>query len=75
MVLSASRRTSACITSTSRRTENRDLYTLYGWASAALFVQALTSVAPHPIRGAVLSQLAKITSFNTGGLIAPVNPW
>jgi ABC-type branched-subunit amino acid transport system substrate-binding protein len=51
-----------------------DLYTLYGWASAALFVQALTSAGPHPTRGAVLSQLAKITSFNAGGLIAPVNP-
>jgi ABC-type branched-subunit amino acid transport system substrate-binding protein len=51
-----------------------DLYTLYGWASAALFVQALGSAGPHPTRGAVLSQLAKITSFDAGGLIAPVNP-
>lgn len=51
-----------------------DLYTLYGWASAELFVQALTSAGSHPTRGAVLGQLAKITSFDAGGLIAPVNP-
>jgi ABC-type branched-subunit amino acid transport system substrate-binding protein len=51
-----------------------DLYTMYGWASAALFVQALKAAGPHPTRGAMLSQLAKITSFDAGGLIAPVNP-
>jgi hypothetical protein len=51
-----------------------DLYTMYGWASAALFVQALSAAGPHPTRGAVLDQLAKITSFDAGGLIAPVNP-
>jgi hypothetical protein len=32
------------------------------------------SAGSHPTRGAVLGQLAKITSFDAGGLIAPVNP-
>jgi len=51
-----------------------DLYTLFGWASAALFVQALKAAGPHPTRGAVLDQLQKITSFTAGGLLATTNP-
>jgi ABC-type branched-subunit amino acid transport system substrate-binding protein len=51
-----------------------DLFTLYGWASAQLFVQALQAAGPNPTRGSVLSQLKKITSFNASGLIAPANP-
>ena len=51
-----------------------DLYTLYGWASADLFVQALKAAGPHPTRGAVLAQLKKITSFDANGLMATVNP-
>ena len=41
-----------------------DLYTLFGWASAELFVQALKAAGPHPTRGAVIAQLKKITSFD-----------
>lgn len=51
-----------------------DLYTLFGWTSAALFVQALQAAGAHPTRGAVLDQLKKITSFNAGGLLAPTDP-
>ncbi len=51
-----------------------DLFTLYGWSSAQLFVQALKAAGPHPTRGSVLAQLAKITSFNASGLLAPTNP-
>ncbi len=51
-----------------------DEFTLFGWTSAALFVQALKAAGPHPTRGGVLKQLAKITSFDAGGLLAPVNP-
>jgi len=51
-----------------------DLYTLLGWASAQLFVQALKSAGPHPTRGAVIEQLKKITSFDASGLLAPSNP-
>jgi ABC-type branched-subunit amino acid transport system substrate-binding protein len=51
-----------------------DLFTLYGWASAALFVQALQAAGANPTRGSVLAQLKKITAFNAGGLIATANP-
>jgi ABC-type branched-subunit amino acid transport system substrate-binding protein len=51
-----------------------DLYTLFGWASADLFVQALKAAGPHPTRGAVIAQLKKITSFNANGILAPSDP-
>ena len=51
-----------------------DLYTLLGWASAQLFVQALKAAGPHPTRGTVIDQLKKITSFDASGLLAPDNP-
>jgi branched-chain amino acid transport system substrate-binding protein len=51
-----------------------DLYTLYGWASAQLFVQALKSAGPHPTRGKVLAELHKVTNFNASGLLAPGDP-
>jgi ABC-type branched-subunit amino acid transport system substrate-binding protein len=51
-----------------------DLFTLYGWTSAALFVQALKAAGPNPTRGSVIAQLKKITSFNASGLLAPANP-
>ncbi len=51
-----------------------DLYTLYGWLSAELFVQALKNAGTSPSRGSLLQQLRKITSFTGGGLIGNVNP-
>ncbi len=51
-----------------------DLYTLFGWASADLFVQALKAAGPHPTRGAVMAQLEKITSFDANGLVATADP-
>lgn len=51
-----------------------DLYTLFGWLSAELFTQGLRAAGAHPTRGAVLRQLAKITSFDGGNLIATANP-
>jgi ABC-type branched-subunit amino acid transport system substrate-binding protein len=51
-----------------------DLFTLYGWASAVMFVQALQGAGTHPTRGTLLAQLKKVTSFSAGGLIAPDNP-
>ena len=41
-----------------------DLYTLYGWINAELFVQALKGAAPDPTRASLDAQLDKITSFN-----------
>ncbi len=51
-----------------------DLYTLYGWASAEMFVQALKAAGPHPTRGAVMAQLRKITSFGANGLLGTADP-
>ena len=51
-----------------------DLYTLFGWASAQLFVQALQAAGPHPTRGAVIDQLKKITSFDASGMVSPTDP-
>lgn len=51
-----------------------DLFTLYGWASAQLFVQALQAAGKNPTRGSVLAQLAKVTSFTANGLLAATNP-
>jgi ABC-type branched-subunit amino acid transport system substrate-binding protein len=51
-----------------------DLFTLFGWESAQLFVRALDAAGRHPTRGGVLAQLHKITSFNASGLQAASNP-
>ncbi len=51
-----------------------DLYTLYGWINAQLFVQALKAAGANPTRASVEAQLNKITSFNASGLISPQNP-
>lgn len=51
-----------------------DLFTLYGWASAQLFVQALRAAGPHPTRASVLTQLSKIDHFSASNLMAPSNP-
>ncbi len=51
-----------------------DLYTVFGWLSAQLFVQGLTAAGANPTRGSVLQQLGKITSFNGNYLIATSNP-
>jgi hypothetical protein len=51
-----------------------DLYTLYGWLSAALFGQALKAAGPDPSRGSVLQQLRNITSFSGGNLTGTANP-
>ncbi|HWD56518.1 MAG TPA: ABC transporter substrate-binding protein [Acidimicrobiales bacterium] len=51
-----------------------DLYTLYGWINAQLFVQALKASGANPTRAGLEAQLDKITSFNASGLISPQNP-
>ncbi len=51
-----------------------DLYTLFGWASAQLFVQALKAAGPNPTRGAVMAQLKKITTFNASNVLGTSNP-
>jgi hypothetical protein len=51
-----------------------DYYTLAGWLSAELFVQALSDAGAHPSRGSVLQALRGITSFSGGNLIGAANP-
>src|ERR1035437_71890 len=51
-----------------------DLFTLYGWISAELFVQALRAAGPNPTRGLVLQALRSIKTYTAGNLIAPVDP-
>jgi len=51
-----------------------DLYTLYGWINAQLFVQALKGAGANPTRASLEAQLNKITTFNADGLISPQNP-
>ena len=51
-----------------------DLYTLYGWINAELFVQALKGAGADPTRASLDAQLNKVTSFNAGGLISNQDP-
>ncbi len=51
-----------------------DLYSMFGWTSAQLFVQALRAAGPNPTRGKVLAALRKVTAFNASGLLTTANP-
>ncbi len=51
-----------------------DVYGVYGWAAAEIFVQALKAAGKNPTRASLFAQLNKITSFNAGGLLATDNP-
>ena len=55
-------------------TANFEIETLYGWAAAQLFVQALKSAGQNPTRASLVAALSKVTSFNAGGLIPEENP-
>jgi ABC-type branched-subunit amino acid transport system substrate-binding protein len=51
-----------------------DIFSVYGWSSAMLFVQALRKAGADPTRASLIAQLKKITSFDAGGLVAPDDP-
>lgn len=51
-----------------------DLYSLYGWTSARLFVQALHAAGPNPTRSGLLAALKNIHSFNSNGILATSDP-
>jgi len=55
-------------------TANFELESLFGWASAQLFVQALKTAGNPPTRAGLEAALDKITSFNAGGLITTGDP-
>jgi hypothetical protein len=54
--------------------EKKDLFAVYGWTSAQLFVQALKAAGPKAKRADVIAQLRKITKFDGDGLLAPSDP-
>lgn len=54
--------------------KKRDLFGVFGWSSAALFVEALKKAGPQAKRDTLLAELRKVKSFDAGGVIAPANP-
>ena len=53
---------------------NVDLFTVYGWTAAELFVQALKDAGPQATRASLTASLQKIDSFNANGLLADAGP-
>ena len=51
-----------------------DIYALYAWASAELFVQAVKAAGTPITRAGILAALGKITTFDADGLLAPADP-
>lgn len=54
--------------------KRKDLFSVYGWASTDLFVQALKKAGPKAKRADVLAALRTFTRFDAGGLLAEANP-
>ena len=48
----------------------KDLFSVYGWASAALFVEALKAAGSDPTPAKVLAALKNVHDFDAGGLLA-----
>lgn len=46
-----------------------ELYAMYSWAAAKLFVQVLKSVGPKLTRPAFLSEIRKVHAFDAGGIV------
>jgi hypothetical protein len=55
-------------------TANFELQSLFGWASAELFVEGLRNAGNPPTRSGLEEALDKITSFNASGLITTSDP-
>jgi branched-chain amino acid transport system substrate-binding protein len=51
-----------------------DYFTLTGWLSGELFVDALRKAGTDPSRGSLLQALRKITAFDSGGLVPVRDP-
>ena len=51
-----------------------DLFSVYGWEAAALFVQGLRGAGSNPTQASVLAALHNIHSFDANGLSAPFDP-
>ena len=53
---------------------NFELQSLFGWASAQLFVQGLRDAGSPPTRAGLEAALDKVRSFNASGLLATSDP-
>lgn len=53
---------------------NFEIETLYGWAAAQLFTQALKAAGQNPTRASLVAALGQVTSFDADGLIPTENP-
>jgi ABC-type branched-subunit amino acid transport system substrate-binding protein len=53
---------------------NFEIESVYGWASAQLFVQALRQAGDPPTRAGLVAALNKISYFDAGGLVPLQNP-
>jgi ABC-type branched-subunit amino acid transport system substrate-binding protein len=53
---------------------NPDLFTVYGWLSARLFVQALQAAGPQAKRATLMAALKNIHQFDSNGLLQPGDP-
>jgi ABC-type branched-subunit amino acid transport system substrate-binding protein len=53
---------------------NADLFTVYGWTSARLFVQALQAAGPQAKRATLIAALKNIHQFDSNGILGPADP-
>lgn len=51
-----------------------NLFALYSWTSAQLFVQALKAAGPRATRGGLMAELRKIHSYTADGLLPERDP-
>jgi branched-chain amino acid transport system substrate-binding protein len=50
-----------------------DLFAMYSWASAALFVDALKAAGQNPTRAGLIAALKNIHNFDDNGFVAPAD--
>jgi ABC-type branched-subunit amino acid transport system substrate-binding protein len=53
---------------------NADLFTVYGWASARMFVQALQAAGPQAKRATLIAALKNIHQFDSNGILQAGDP-
>jgi len=53
---------------------NFEIESVYGWASAMMFAQALKQAGNPPTRAGLVKALNNITFFDAGGLVPPSDP-
>lgn len=53
---------------------NLDVFSMYGWTSAKLFVQALKDAGPKATRAGLLASLKKVQEYDADGMLAPSGP-